>query len=401
MSEIKPIKTRKDYDEAVALLSALIAKSPEPDTPEDIQIDILGTLIDDYESAILPDYDADPIEAIKLRIEQLGLKEVDLVPYLGSRSRVSEILSGTRTLTVTMIKNLEEGLGIPASILVGSNNEKKTKRWNANTLALMARRGYFGDQNKSLSPKSIRESGLLRTFFSPQPVVAALLRQTNYRDISTIDKYHMDAWANKVLTEASDITAHQSIPKFDHAILNETKLSNLFKLSVNEDGVLDVIHELYKLGIVVIIEPHPPSTRLDGATFFTDKNPVIGLTLRHDRLDNFWFTLAHELAHVYLDYDSDFSAFYDQLFSGSHELSKIESNADKLAGNLLIPEEEWKVSPLRYASTPTLVKSFAKKVGVHESIVAGRIRHDTNNWLAHNDIVNEQSVRASFKDKLW
>lgn len=402
MSDIKPIRTRDDYNKAVALLADLIEKNPAVDTPEDTKIRVLTNLIEDFENAALPDYEADPIEAIKLRMDQLGLKDKDLVDYLGSRSRVSEVLSGKRPLTVPMIKNIEEGLGIPASILVGSSVEKRNKRWSLKTLTIMAQRGYFGQDHTSLDPKKILDMGLLKTLFSGQSLAStALLRQTNYRDISNIDKYHMEAWMSKVLSEALQLIDDNDVPAFDKSNLSEELLSKLFKLSSKPNGVNEVILALRELGIVVVIEPHLPSTRLDGATLFTNNNAVIGLTIRFDRLDNFWFTLAHELAHTYLHSESDYGAFFDKLFNEGTETSQLENEADALAGELLIPTDIWKTSPLRYGSTPTLVKIFADKIGVHPSVVAGRIRHDSKDWSVHSDIINNEKVRHLFEGKLW
>lgn len=402
MSDIKPIRTRDDYNKAVALLADLIEKNPAVDTPEDTKIRVLTNLIEDFENAALPDYEADPIEAIKLRMDQLGLKDKDLVDYLGSRSRVSEVLSGRRPLTVPMIKNIEEGLGIPASILVGSSVEKRNKRWSLKTLTIMAQRGYFGQDHTNLDPKKILDMGLLKTLFSGQSLAStALLRQTNYRDISNIDKYHMEAWMSKVLSEALQLIDDNDVPAFDKSNLSEELLSKLFKLSSKPNGVNEVILALRELGIVVVIEPHLPSTRLDGATLFTNNNAVIGLTIRFDRLDNFWFTLAHELAHTYLHSESDYDAFFDKLFNEGTETSQLENEADALAGELLIPTDIWKTSPLRYGSTPTLVKIFADKIGVHPSVVAGRIRHDSKDWSVHSDIINNEKVRHLFEGKLW
>lgn len=402
MSDIKPIRTRDDYNKAVVLLADLIERNPAVDTPEDTKIRVLTNLIEDFENAALPDYEADPIEAIKLRMDQLGLKDKDLVDYLGSRSRVSEVLSGKRPLTVPMIKNIEEGLGIPASILVGSSVEKRNKRWSLKTLTIMTQRGYFGQDHANLDPKKILDMGLLKTLFSGQSLAStALLRQTNYRDISNIDKYHMEAWMSKVLSEALQLIDDNDVPAFDKSNLSEELLSKLFKLSSKPNGVNEVILALRELGIVVVIEPHLPSTRLDGATLFTNNNAVIGLTIRFDRLDNFWFTLAHELAHTYLHSESDYDAFFDKLFNEGAEISQLENEADTLAGELLIPTDIWKTSPLRYGSTPTLVKIFADKIGVHPSVVAGRIRYDSKDWSVHSDIINDEKVRHLFEGKLW
>ncbi len=99
-------------------------KNPEPESEEGDQLHLLSTLIEDYESKSFPQTLPDPVEAIKFRMEQEDLKPVDLIPYIGSRSRVSEILSGKRTLTLDMIRNLETGLGIPAKVLVRKPEEK-------------------------------------------------------------------------------------------------------------------------------------------------------------------------------------------------------------------------------------------------------------------------------------
>lgn len=402
MSDIKPIRNRDDYNKAVALLTDLIEANPEVGTPEDTKIRILADLIEKFEDATLPDYEVDPVEAIKLRMDQLGLKDKDLVDYFGSRSRVSEILSGKRPLTVSMIKNIEEGLGIPASILVGSSVEKRNKRWSPKTLRIMAQRGYFGRDNTNLEPKKILDTGLLKTFFSRQASASiTLLRQTNYRDIESIDKHHMEAWKKKVLDEAQEIISNNNVVAYDKSRLSEEQLRKLFKLSSQDDGVNKVILALRKLGVIVVIEPHLPSTRLDGATLFTENNAIIGLTIRFDRLDNFWFTLAHELAHIYLHNESGYSTFYDELFREEAEVSQLESEADAFASELLIPSNIWKASPLRYGSTPTLVKRFAERIGVHPSIVDGRIRHDSGDWFMHSDIINEEKVRYLFKDKIW
>ncbi len=402
MSDINTINSSTDYDAAVSSLADLIECDPDVGTAEHMKILVLTSLIEDYESSTLPDLSTDPIEAIKLRMDQLGIGERELAEILGSRSRVSEVMSGKRKLSVTMIKNLEEGLDIPASILIGSDQGSRKKRWSPRTLKTMASRGYFGDKNKEMLPNQIVESGLLKSLFSSHPLVAsALLRQSQYRNIATVDKYHMEAWANKVLHDAKKIIGDTKNAHVKKGALNPKSMSEIFKLSVNDDGPSRAVSQLLSNGIVVVVEPHLPSTKLDGATFFTDKNIIIGLTLRHDRLDNFWFTLAHELAHAYLHQNVDVSAFYDQLFIDDPERSDLETEADQLAGELLIPSEVWARSALRYGSTPTLVKMYARQIGVHESIVAGRIRHDSNNWSIHSDLVKKVSVRGQFGEKTW
>ena len=106
MDKIKVIKTEQDYQEALKLLEELIGRDPDPESAEGEQLSLLSTLIQDYESKAFPATLPNPIEAIKFRMDQADLKPADLIPYLGSRSRVSEILSGKRQLTIDMVRAL-------------------------------------------------------------------------------------------------------------------------------------------------------------------------------------------------------------------------------------------------------------------------------------------------------
>jgi len=114
--DIRPIKTESDYEAALAEVERLI--DARPGTVDGDRLDVLTTLIEAYErqhySMPLPD----PIEAIKFRMEQGGLKQLDLVPAIGSKSHVSEILNRRRPLTLPMIRRLARDFGIPAEVLI-------------------------------------------------------------------------------------------------------------------------------------------------------------------------------------------------------------------------------------------------------------------------------------------
>src|SRR5229473_5500946 len=99
MIEVKVIKNEKDYREALNAIEMLVANDPDPESAEGEQLELLSTLVADYESKFFPSTLPDPVEAIKFRMEQVDLKPADLVPFIGSKSRVSEILSGKRKLT--------------------------------------------------------------------------------------------------------------------------------------------------------------------------------------------------------------------------------------------------------------------------------------------------------------
>ena len=114
--DIKPIKTEKDYNDSIKRIEELWGA--KKDTPEGDELDLLVTLVESYEMKHYPIAPPDPIDAIKFRMEQMGMTKADMVKYLGSQSRVSEILSRKRKLTLKMVKSLYKGLKIPAEILL-------------------------------------------------------------------------------------------------------------------------------------------------------------------------------------------------------------------------------------------------------------------------------------------
>lgn len=113
---IKPIKTEADYKDALKRMEVIF--DAEPGTPESDEADILGLMIEDYENKYYPIDAPDPIEAIKIRMEEMQIKQVDLVDAIGGKSRVSEVLNRKRKLTVEMIRNLTQRLHLSPDVLL-------------------------------------------------------------------------------------------------------------------------------------------------------------------------------------------------------------------------------------------------------------------------------------------
>jgi HTH-type transcriptional regulator / antitoxin HigA len=114
--ELKPIKTEMDYRSALKRLEEIF--DAKLDTPESDELEILGLMVDDYEKKHYPIEAPDPIEAIKIRMEEMQLRQVDLIAEIGGKSRVSEILNRKRRLTVEMIRKLAIRLNLSASMLI-------------------------------------------------------------------------------------------------------------------------------------------------------------------------------------------------------------------------------------------------------------------------------------------
>ena len=114
---IRPIRNSNDHESALKRIEALM--SSQNGTTDGDELDVLATLVDAYEKKHFSIDSPDPIEAIKFRMEQMGMSRKDLEPFLGSRARVSEILNKRRGLSLTMIRSLHENLEIPLDALIG------------------------------------------------------------------------------------------------------------------------------------------------------------------------------------------------------------------------------------------------------------------------------------------
>ena len=178
-------------------------------------------------------------------------------------------------------------------------------------------------------------------------------------------------------------------------------LTKVARLSWSEVGPRRAKELLVKRGISLEIERHRPKTYLDGAALrLGDGRPVIGLTLRYDRIDNFWFCLLHELAHVGRHMDSDrVEAFVDDFTLRKLEERREdpwERQADEWAEDTLIPRSVWETSELRERPTATAVTSLASDLQVHPAIIAGRVRYERKNNRLLSQFVGTGEVRRQF-----
>ncbi len=120
--DVKPIHTSRQHREAMKEIERLL--SAKPGTPEHDRLEVLGTLVADYEDRHEPILPPDPVDAIQFRIEQLGLDRKALEPCIGSRARVSEIMTRRRSLTLPMIRRLHATFAIPTDVLVGASPKR-------------------------------------------------------------------------------------------------------------------------------------------------------------------------------------------------------------------------------------------------------------------------------------
>ncbi len=399
MSKIKPIRTEADYEAALARIDALM--EAELGTSKGEELDVLTDLVELYETKHVQMGYPSPVAAIEFRMEQAGLTQRDLVPFIGSRAKVSEVLSGKRRLTMPMARALHEHFGIPAEVLLQEPGAMLTEplagiEWERFPLEAMAKLGWIPKVRNPRSRAKELIGELIRRAGGPDVAGTALYRKNDHaRANAKMDPYALKAWCWKVLTDANESRPAKA---YKPGTVSLDFLRQLARLSWSDDAPRLAKEFLAKHGIPLVVVPHLPKTYLDGAALkLADGTPVVGLTLRYDRVDNFWFCLLHELAHVgrHMDRDGD-TSFVDDLtlrdMEGGRRDPK-EAQADEWAEEALVPHEIWETSEARRNPTPMSVVNLSKALQVHPAIVAGKVRFEQRNYRLLSHFVGTGEVR--------
>jgi len=326
--------------------------------------------------------------------ESLGLKEQQIQRYEAERyssanlGRLAEIAQALR-LDFSELAELREDENLREPL------EPRRALCAKFPIKEMYRRGWFAGFKGSLSAAVASGEELAMSFLQQamprrQP---ALLRQ-RARFGSTMSPPALLAWQCRVLLLAGGDDLEV---EFSRKMLNEDWFAALRQESRYSDGPRRAQNFLRRSGISLVIEPHLPQTFLDGAAFLLPNGrPVIGITLRYDRLDNYWFVLVHELVHIRHHLRKGvLEDVFDDLDSVGDEL---EQETDRLAGNLLLSDEMWETALARYIRSEESVETLAEDLAICPAIVAGRIRHEADNYLILHDLIGQGEVRKLFPE---
>lgn len=198
------------------------------------------------------------------------------------------------------------------------------------------------------------------------------------------------AWQTHVSTTAKLLIIQQQIVDFKGLTKNELK--DIARLSPDETIIKDLPNILAKKGIVLVYERALPGMKLDGVVFKLDSgHPVIGISFRYPRIDNFWFTLMHELSHLCLHFDHLLDPIFDDLESEEKEIIEIQAN--RLAKNSIVERSVWRNCKAKYAKDDRIVIDFASEIGIHPAIVAGMLQKETNSFNMYRKIVDKVNIR--------
>ncbi len=236
--------------------------------------------------------------------------------------------------------------------------------------------------------KTVDDDSPLATIFFDLPLSK---QPTLFRKSPRADESLLAIWQARARTEAEYLCLTEDRPAFTG--LTKEHLRKLATLSVDPQVVRHLPSILAEFGIILVYVCALPGMSADGAVFhLSTGHPVIAMSLRFPRLDYFWFTLLHELAHLVLHADQlKEPVFFD--VEVSEEKDRAERAANRLAKDSMVDRESWRNCAPKYNPGDRTVHAYAAEQGVHPSLIAGLLRKESGNYKRYSSIINEHDVR--------
>ena len=337
---------------------------------------------------------------IKDELQARGMPQRELAKNLGIKpSQLNEIIRGKRNITPQLALLLEKVLGIDADYWMNAQkqyeldkariDEKTQKRshaiekWQQIKPAVPVK--YFR-KLKIIKDDPVADIPTLKNIYDvddasliPEQVnepVPAYYRKSERLEV---DRVNLQGWKQLAKYTAKKI---KPANPFNNNVKEQLSEELQAILSENKNTKDRVKETLSKHGIILVYQPHFEKTPVDGISFMINGIPAIAMTLRHKRIDNFAFTLFHELGHIFLHLsEGQAGEFVDlqDLYRDSKDVK--EKQANTFASDHLIPSDKWERffnAHIRF--NDKLITDFADKINVHPAIVFGRICHETGNY---------------------
>lgn len=349
-----------------------------------------------------------PGEMLKDELEARSITQKEFAQLTGiPQTQLNEIIKAKRWIYADTALLIGKALHMDAVIWtnlqmnyeldLAKHNEKNKTRLEAIDIWQMIQSYIpvkFFKKQGTISGNPVEDIPVIKQVYSIKNVeqLAAVYSQANYARFRkseklTIDKINLIGWVKLVSYMATQI----NLPGFDSRSKKELMetLKEIFRQ--NKNVVDKTKATLASHGIKLIIQPQPEKCPVDGISFWSNGHPAIGMTIRYNRLDNFAFTVLHELAHVYLHLVNNNTAEFIDLEKeydrSEYKNSSEETEANEFARNALINKEAWNIF---IADNPyfneVAIRSFATKQKVHPSIALGRFQFETGCFKLRSSI---------------
>lgn len=324
----------------------------------------------------------------------LGVKEQQIQRYESERYSSASLRKLVQVSNALEI-NISEVAEFKTSSAKRDDISSMDIQWDMFPVKEMYRRNWFKDFSGSLSTAMANAEELVKKF-----VINAIPKPTNafsrmrVRANSHLNNYALLAWQCRVITLAQMMPLEGT---YTASLIDKDWLLGLAQVSSLKEGPRRAKEYLERSGIHLVVEPHLSHTYLDGAAILLpDGRPIVALTLRYDRLDNFWFVLFHELIHVMKHlHKGHLEDIFDDLDA---EPDELERETDQLAGAFLIADDVWETALPRYIRSVDSINELAKELKINPAIVAGRIRKEADNYTICTEMVGQGEVRKYFPE---
>lgn len=351
-----------------------------------------------------------PGEILSDELEARDISQKDFAIKLGIQpSLLNEIIKGKRGITAEHALLIGKELKMDPSIWknLQSNFELDKERINQKTLQRLFAIDQWNMIEAMIPVKFFKKHELISGDpIIDIPVIKSVYRidhldqlpeAFNYPSIAhfrrsnklSTDRINLVGWLNFVKFKAKNITVSQFDSRKEENLISELK-----KIIQKNQNVIDnCAITLNNYGIKLIVQVHPEKCPIDGVSFWSDGNPAIGLTIRHKRLDNFAFTLFHELGHIFThlinNNNAEFVDIENHEEAGEYQNSIKENEANTYANDMLIDKNSWDAF---FSKSCKLQKNsvidFAHSQNIHPAIVKGRLSHELKSFSLKLDIDN-------------
>ncbi len=360
----------------------------------------------------IPAFATHPGEILLDEIEANDFSQIDFAKMIGySRSQLNEIIKGKRNINADLALLLEKTLGVDAEYWMEAQKNydldkaridaKNKEQLEAIEIWKVIKEFIpvlFFKREKVINGNPLIDNQIIRKIYNIANLdeLATLRVQSTFARFKKSTKLKYDVvniigWVKLVQYKAKEVI----VPPFNHENREEL-ISELREIiSKNKDVLNKVQSKLHEYGIKLIYQAKGEKTPVDGVSFWSEGNPAIGMTLRHNRLDNYAFTLFHELGHIFEHLVNDNTAEFIDLDLKNEEeeykKSAEEKEANIFAQNGLIDPKDWKdfENNLSTKNNDIAIKTFAKKVKIHPCIVRGRICYTLNDYRTFSQISHD------------
>lgn len=347
-------------------------------------------------SQLTPAYAIHPGEMLKDELAERGINQKDFAGLTGiQQSQLNEIIKGKRGINAEHALLIGKALKMDASIWmnfqanydldVALQKEKNQQRmaaidvWHA--LSEWVPVAYFKKQG-FLQGDAVKDTIAIKEMYQANTLdeIVAQFSQGSFAycrksEKLSVEKVNLMGWMKLVAYKAAQQHVAEYNPQCEEVLIRELKKI----LALNKHTVEATQDLLSGFGIKMVVAPNPPKCAIDGIAMWTNNAPVIGLSLRHNRIDNFAFNVMHELGHVFLHLQTNRAKTFIDETNELYGYSQEETEANEFAKNNLINKSDWEVF-MQGAITEARIRKFAKQQMVHPSTVVGRLSFETKKF---------------------